>query len=89
LCRSIVWSVDQSIADHTLAELQRAQQPVVELKFESADSQFTMRDIHPDATAAWRRFVRELVEANDGTMTPNDPTGRVVPLPSRQAGGVA
>jgi hypothetical protein len=47
-----------------------------------------MRDMHPDAKEAWRRFVRELVEANDGTMTPNDPTGRVVPLPSRQAGGV-
>jgi hypothetical protein len=79
------WNVDQSIADHTLAELQRAQQPVIELKFESVDGQFVMRDMHPDAREAWRRFVRELVEANDGTMTSNDPTGRVVPLPSRQA----
>jgi hypothetical protein len=62
--------------------LQRAQQPAFELKFESVNSQFTMRDMHPDAAAAWRRFAREMVEANDGTMFPNDPTGRVIALPS-------
>jgi hypothetical protein len=78
--------VDQSVTDHGLKELQRAQKPVVELRFESVDGQFTMRDMHPDAAAAWRRFVREMVEGNDGTMFPNDPTGRVVALPS---GGAA
>jgi hypothetical protein len=82
--------VNQSITEYSLKEslkeLQRAQKPVVELRFESVDGQFTMRDMHPDAAAAWRRFVREMVEGNDGTMFPNDPTGRVVALPS---GGAA
>jgi chromosome segregation ATPase len=84
--------VDQSVTEYglkeDLKELKRAQQPVVELKFESVDGQFTMRDMHPDAAAAWRRFVRELTEANDGTMSTNDPTGRVVALP-RKNGNVA
>jgi hypothetical protein len=53
--------VEQSIRSFNLAELQRAQQPVIELKFEIADGQFTIRDMHPDAAAAWRRFVREMV----------------------------
>ena len=77
--------VEQSITSYNLAELQRAQQPVVELKFESVDGQFIMKDMHPDAAQAWRLFVREMVEANDGAMTPNDPTGRVIALPSRGA----
>ena len=71
--------VDQSDMDYSLKELQRAKQ--LELKFESADSQFTMRDMHPDAVQAWWRFVAEMVEENDGKMTSNDPTGWVVTLP--------
>jgi hypothetical protein len=68
-----------------LKELKRAQQPVVELKFESVDGQFTMRDMHPDAAAAWRRFVRDMVKANEGMMFSNDPTGRVVGLPGKNS----
>jgi hypothetical protein len=75
--------VDQSVTDYSVKKLEEAQRPVVELKFESVDGQFTMRDMHPDAAAAWRRFVREMVEANEGTMFPNDPTGRVVALPRK------
>jgi hypothetical protein len=78
--------VDQSVTDHGLKELQRAKQPVIELKFESVDGCFTMRDMHPDAVEAWRRFAAEIVAANDGTMFSNDPTGRVVALTSRKAG---
>jgi hypothetical protein len=78
--------VAQSASDYRLTEHIRAQQPVVELKFECAASQFTMRDLHPDAAVAWRRFVAEMVAANDCYMSTNDPTGRVVALPSRQAG---
>jgi hypothetical protein len=81
--------VDQSVTEYglkeDLKELKRAQQPAVELKFESVDGVFTMKDLHPDAAAAWRRFVRELVEANEGTMFPNDPTGRVVALPRKNS----
>jgi chromosome segregation ATPase len=81
--------VDQSVTQYCLKEdlkeLKRAQQPVVELKFESVDGVFTMKDLHPDAAAAWRRFVREMVEANEGTMFPNDPTGRVVALPRKNS----
>ena len=33
--------------------------------------------------AAWRRFVAEMVEASDCTLSTNDLTGRVVALPSR------
>ena len=50
--------VDQSMTDFSLKKLERAQQPVVELKFVTEDGQFTMRDMHPDAAAAWRRFAR-------------------------------
>jgi hypothetical protein len=81
--------VEQSITSFNLAELQRAQQPVIELKFEIADGQFTMRHMHPDAAAAWRRFVREMVKANDGMMTPNDPAGRVIALPAQRNGHAA
>ena len=77
--------VDQSMTDFSLKKLERAQQPVVELKFVTEDGQFTMRDMHPDAAAAWRRFARELVAANNGTMFSNDPTGRVIELPARGA----
>jgi type IV secretory pathway VirD2 relaxase len=83
---------DQSVTEYglkeDLKELKRAQQPVVELKFESVDGVFTMKDLHPDAAAAWRRFVREMVKANEGMMFPNDPTGRVVALP-RKTGNAA
>jgi hypothetical protein len=75
----------QSMADYKLSEHIREQQPVVELKFECADSRFTMKDMYPDAAAAWRRFVAEMVEANDCNMSINDPSGRVVALPSRGA----
>jgi hypothetical protein len=77
--------VAQSAADYRLSEHIRERQPVIELKFESAASQFTMRDLHPDAAAAWRRFVTEKAAANDVRMTPADPTGRVVALSSRGA----
>jgi hypothetical protein len=76
--------VAQSAADYRLSEHIREQQPVVELTFECADSRFTMK-LHPDAAEAWRRFVAEMVEANNGTMSINDPNGRVVALPSRGA----
>jgi chromosome segregation ATPase len=76
--------VNQSVTNYKLSEHIRALQPVVELKFECADSRFTMK-LHPDAAEAWRRFVAEMVEANDGTMSINDPSGRVVALPSRGA----
>ena len=32
------------------------------VKFEIADGQFTMRDMHSEAAAPWRRFVREMVK---------------------------
>ena len=76
--------VNQSVTDYKLSEHIRALQPVVELKFECADSRFTMK-LYPDAAEAWRRFVAEMVEANNGTMSINDPNGRVVALPSRGA----
>jgi hypothetical protein len=59
------------------------------VKFEIADGQFTMPDMHSDAAAAWRRFVADMVEANDGIMTPNDPAGQVVALPVRRSGNAA
>jgi len=77
--------VAQSAADYRLSEHIREQQPVVELKFECADSRFIMRDLHRDAAAAWRRFVAEMVQANDCDVSANDPSGRVVALPSRGA----
>ena len=81
--------VDQSQTAHAVKELETKQQPAVELRFESTDGNFTMRDLHPDAATAWRRFVREMVEANDGTMFPNDPRGHVVPLAARKPEGTA
>jgi hypothetical protein len=75
--------VAQSASYYRLTEHIRAQQPVVKLKFECAASRFTMKGLHPDAAAAWRRFVAEMVEANDCTLSTNDLTGRVVALPSR------
>jgi hypothetical protein len=84
--------VDQSVTEYglkeDLKELKRAQQPVVELKFESVDGQFTMRDMHPDAATAWRRFVAEMVASNDGTMFPNDP-GNVISMPVPRRDGNA
>lgn len=78
--------VDQSMADYRLTEhLREKPKPAVELKFECAESRFTMKDMHPDAAATWRRFVAEMVEANDGTMTAFDLTGRVIPLTSTGA----
>ena len=60
------------VLPYRLTEHIRAQQPVVELKFECAASRFTMKGLHPDAAAAWRRFVAEMVEANDCTLSTND-----------------
>jgi chromosome segregation ATPase len=77
--------VEQSQTNYNLKQLQHQQPPVVELRFESEDGNFIMRDVHPDAATAWRRFVRDMIEANDGKMFPTDPTGRVVPLASRKA----
>jgi septal ring factor EnvC (AmiA/AmiB activator) len=69
---------DQSLTNHKLTKLQ--QQPAVELKFESTDGSFSIKDMHPDAAAAWRRFAHEIIAQNDGVMTPNDP-GRVLTMP--------
>jgi hypothetical protein len=48
--------VDQSIANYNLAEhLREKPEPAVELRFETANSSFAMKDMHPDAAEAWRR----------------------------------
>jgi hypothetical protein len=82
--------VNQSIAEYSLKEslkeLQHAQQPAVELKFVTEDGCcFSLKDANPGAVETWRRFAADLVAANNGTMFPNDPTGRVIALPSRGA----
>jgi hypothetical protein len=82
--------VNQSITEYSLKEslkeLQHAQQPAVELKFVTEDGCcFSLKDANPGAVETWRRFAADLVAANNGTMFPNDPTGRVIALPSRGA----
>jgi hypothetical protein len=64
--------VDQSVTDYTLREIERKQRtaPAVELKFQTSSSSFTMKDIHPDALAAWRRFVAQVIaDARDDGAT--------------------
>jgi hypothetical protein len=82
--------VNQSITEYSLKEslkeLQHAQQPAVELKFVTEDGCcFSLKDANPGAVETWRRFAADLVAANNGTMFPNDPTGRVIELPARGA----
>jgi hypothetical protein len=79
--------VQQSQTEHKLQH--QAPPPVVELKFESDDGQFTMRDMHPDAAAAWRRFATDMVAANNGVMTPSDPSGQVIAMPVRRSSDAA
>jgi chromosome segregation ATPase len=81
--------VEQSQTNYNLKQLQHQRPPVVELRFESEDGQFTMHDLHPDAATAWRRFAKEMIEANEGIMYPTDPTGLVVPLAARKPQGNA
>jgi hypothetical protein len=46
------------------------QKPGIELKFETQQSSFTLRDMHPDAAAAWKRFVAGVLESpQDETAT--------------------
>lgn len=78
--------VDQSMTDFSLKKLERAQQPVIELKFVTEDGCcFSLKDANPGAVETWRRFAADLVAANNGTMFPNDPTGGVIELPARGA----
>jgi chromosome segregation ATPase len=57
--------VDQSIADHRLAELSKAtakRAAVLETKIETTISSFTMREVHPDARAALHNFATDVLK---------------------------
>jgi hypothetical protein len=60
-----------SETQYKLTQLEGEQQkPGIELKFETQQSSFTLRDMHPDAAAAWKRFVDGVLEApQDETAT--------------------
>jgi hypothetical protein len=71
--------VEQSITSYSLAKLERARaKPGIELKFETQKSSFSIRDMHPDAAAAWKRFVAGVLESpqdETATMLLIDPAG--------------
>jgi hypothetical protein len=60
------------------------------LRFETASSTFAVKDLHPNAAAAWREFVAGMLETreNEGaSMRFFDPAGdaaRVIALPVRR-----
>jgi hypothetical protein len=57
--------VDQSIADHSLAELSKAtaaRAAVLETKIETTISSFTMREVHPEARTALRNFAADALK---------------------------
>jgi hypothetical protein len=61
---------DQSIIDYRLSKHidESTKSPAVELRFETSDSSFAVRDLHPNAAAAWREFVSGLMseQENEG-----------------------
>ena len=69
--------------------------PVVELHFETADTSFTVRDLHPEAAAAWREFCAGLMaeQENAGAtlriIDPASDAGQVITMPVRRQGHAA
>jgi hypothetical protein len=79
--------VDQSIADYRLSEHLREQPaPGVELKFETASTSFAVKDLDPNAAAAWREFVAGVLDAQQDAATSMSisDAGRVIALPLRR-----
>jgi hypothetical protein len=85
--------VDQSVADHELKKHIKRSKPAVELHFQTAEASFAVRDLHPDAAAAWREFCSGLVseQQNQGAslriIDPTSPTGLTIGLPVRSRSG--
>jgi predicted nuclease with TOPRIM domain len=79
--------VDQSIADYRLSEHLREQPaPGVELKFETASTSFAVKDLDPNAAAAWREFVAGVLDAQQDAATSMSisDTGWIIALPLRR-----
>ena len=85
--------VAPSISDHTLAEhIRQKPESAVELRFETSDSSFQVRDMDPRAAEAWRDFVVGLMATpQDATLSISDSAStvnRVIPLPVRGSNAV-
>jgi len=84
--------VDQSVADYELKKHIKQSKPAVELHFLTAEASFAVRDLHPDAAAAWREFCSDLMseQQNQGASLritdPTSPTGLTIGLPVRSRG---
>jgi hypothetical protein len=84
--------VEQSQADCRFAQHLKQSEPAVELHFQTASASFAVRDLHPDAAAAWRDFCNDLAserqspDASLRIVDPTSPTGLVVGLPVRKSG---
>jgi hypothetical protein len=84
--------VNQSIEAYRLSQFMKQQEaaPAVELQFETSESSFAVKDLHPQAAASWREFVSGLMSSRDNegaSLRFFDPAGdaaRVISLPVRR-----
>jgi hypothetical protein len=82
-------------AEHRLEKHVEQAEPVVELHFETAESSFVVRDLHPQAAKAWREFCQGLMaeQENCGAslriIDPAGNGGQLIDLPVRKAGNAA
>jgi hypothetical protein len=62
--------VDQSIADYSISQLEKAasasKATAVVMELETSTARFALRGIHPDAAKALREFASQVVDAEDG-----------------------
>jgi hypothetical protein len=83
--------VNQSVSDFELQKHIKQSKPAVELHFETSASSFVVRDLHPDAAAAWRDFCSDLMADQQNApllrvIDPTSPTGLAIGLPVRSRG---
>jgi hypothetical protein len=54
-------AVDQSVAGYELQKHIKQSQPAVEIHVKTIEASFAVKDLDPDAVAAWRDFCGDLV----------------------------
>ena len=85
--------VDQAQADYRLSQhIKQSSGAAVELHFQTSQNSFVVRDLHPDAAAAWRDFCNDLAteqqnRASLRIVDPTSPSGLVIGLPVRRNPG--